>query len=167
VTAAEQVVDTNVVSYLLRNSELSAGYRELLRRPTGITVLSLAELNYGVVLNEWGSERLARLDEILSGFSVLPAPAIVAELCGHLRAARHRVGRPIELADAWIAATALWFDIPVVTHDRDLEAIPGLRVRTLHGDWVMRGSNSRWSESRLPLRVGSGPRGVEEGSKVT
>jgi tRNA(fMet)-specific endonuclease VapC len=152
-TVPEQVVDTNVVSYLLRKSELSTGYRQLLRRPTGITVLSLAELHYGVALNDWGSGKIARLDELLGEFTLLPIPAVIAEICGNLRAARQRVGRPIELADAWIAATALWFDIPVVTHDRDLEAIPGLKVRTLHDAWTMRDPLGRWSESRLPLRV--------------
>jgi hypothetical protein len=54
-----------------------------------------------------------------------------------LRAQRERIGRPIGLADAWIAATALWYDVPLVTHDRDMEGIPGLQVLTLHGGWLV------------------------------
>jgi len=151
VITAEQVVDTNVVSYLFRKSEWTAGYREFLRRPTGITVLSLAELHYGAARDKWGPERLLRLDELLREFEILPTLTVIAELCGNLRAARHRVGRPIDLADAWIAATSLWFDIPVVTHDRDLEAIPGLRVLTLHKDWCVRDSAYEEREWSAPL----------------
>jgi hypothetical protein len=33
------------------------------------------------------------------------------------------------------AACALWLDIPLVTHDRDLEGISDLRVLTVHGEW--------------------------------
>jgi predicted nucleic acid-binding protein len=62
----------------------------------------------------------------------------VAEVCAGLRAARRRVGRPIELADAWVAATALWYEVPLVTHDRDLERIPGLEVLTLLDGWRAR-----------------------------
>ena len=38
-------------------------------------------------------------------------------------------GYRIECADAWIAATALLYDIPLVTHNRnDYLGIPGLTV---------------------------------------
>ena len=38
-------------------------------------------------------------------------------------------GHPINAGDAWIAATALRHDLPLVTHNRsDFEHIPGLAV---------------------------------------
>jgi hypothetical protein len=48
---------------------------------------------------------------------------------------RRRIGQPIDWADAWAAACALWLDLPLVTHDRDLEGIPDLRVITVHDEW--------------------------------
>jgi predicted nucleic acid-binding protein len=42
--------------------------------------------------------------------------------------AARRNGRPIETADAWVAATALVFDAPLLTHDKaDYIGVPGLR----------------------------------------
>ncbi len=59
----------------------------------------------------------------------------MSEVCGAIRAERKRVGRPIDWPDAWAAACAIWLDVPLVTHDKDLEGIPGLRVETLHQSW--------------------------------
>jgi len=136
---AELLADTNVVSYLFRNSKLGIDYRYLISgRPTGVTALTVEELHYGAAADGWGERRIGQLHMFLADFIVVATPAAVAEICGHLRAQRARVGRVIELADAWVAATALWYDLPVVTHDRDLERIPGLSVLTLHDGWRVR-----------------------------
>ncbi len=149
---AELVIDTNVVSYLHRSDVLGDGYLALIdRRPAGVTLLTLQELHYGMNLGRWGFKQRCSLDAILSTFAVLPARAVIAEVCGNLRAERERVGMPIDLADAWIAATALWYDLPLVTHDRDLEAIPGLRVLTLHEGWQLRDSAAAHYSTPLTL----------------
>lgn len=136
---AELLVDTNVLSYLFNRSQYGIEYEALIAcRRMGIVVLSLEELHYGVAHKGWSAEKIVRLDVFLREFFLLPARPVVAEICGNLRAARACVGRPIALPDAWIAATALWYDLPVVTHDRDLEGIPGLRVLTLHDEWCVR-----------------------------
>jgi predicted nucleic acid-binding protein len=42
-----------------------------------------------------------------------------------------RMGRPIGVADAWIAATALHFNVPLVTHNAaDFAGVNGLIVIT-------------------------------------
>jgi hypothetical protein len=85
----------------------------------------------------------------------------MAELCGTIRGMRRQIGQPIEWADAWAAACALWLDVPLITHDRDLEGIPDLRVVTLHDDWrvgeeafgavptsgIWTGADSRWKHA--------------------
>jgi len=39
--------------------------------------------------------------------------------------------QPIQVADAWIAATALALDVPLVTHNAvDFEGIEGLEILT-------------------------------------
>jgi tRNA(fMet)-specific endonuclease VapC len=154
VSVAKLVIDTNVISYLHRADALGKDYLLLIGgRPAGVTILTLAELHYGISLGGWGDKQRCRLDAILSTFLVLQAPAVVAEICGNLRAERARVGIPIDLADAWIAATALWYDLPLVTHDRDLEAIPGLQVLTLHKGWQLRDSAGGYA-TPLTLRQG-------------
>jgi predicted nucleic acid-binding protein len=43
----------------------------------------------------------------------------------------HRIGRQISCEDAWIAATALAYDVPLVTHNpSDFYNVPGLTVIT-------------------------------------
>jgi predicted nucleic acid-binding protein len=48
-----------------------------------------------------------------------------------VRAAGRSAGRPIERQDAWIAATALYLDLPLVTHNaRHFASVPGLQLIT-------------------------------------
>lgn len=43
-------------------------------------------------------------------------------------AAARKNGRRIETADAWVAATALLYDAPLLTHNKsDYAGVPGLR----------------------------------------
>ena len=42
-------------------------------------------------------------------------------------------GRRLSVADAWIAATALYLGCPLATHDRDFIGIPNLRLITALG----------------------------------
>jgi predicted nucleic acid-binding protein len=49
--------------------------------------------------------------------------------CAEAMAAAQAAGRRMECADAWIAATALLYDAPLVTHNRgDYLGIPGLTL---------------------------------------
>jgi tRNA(fMet)-specific endonuclease VapC len=42
---------------------------------------------------------------------------------------RSRGSTRIDCADAWIAATALLYDVPLITHNRgDYLGVPGLRI---------------------------------------
>lgn len=135
-TRIELVIDTNVVSYQFRGGTPGLRYEELIGgRPSGITLLTLAEIHYGRSMKNWASGRQQRFDEFLSQYSVIPGTRSIAQLCGELRAQRRRIGRPLDVADAWLAATALWYDIPLVTHDRDYEFIAGLQIITLHDTW--------------------------------
>jgi predicted nucleic acid-binding protein len=132
----ELVVDTNVVSYLFRRSAQGFAYERLIGdRRRGITGSTLAELRAGSRTGNWDCSRLEALLEHLQGFTHIPETREMSEVCGAIRAERRRIGRPIDWPDAWAAACALWLDVPLVTHDRDLEGIPGLRVETLHETW--------------------------------
>ena len=78
---------------------------------------------------------------------------------GTSRTLRSRSGEPIDWPDAWAAACAIWLDVPLVTHDRDLEGIPGLRILMAHTRWCVREGGSEAHESGIlwldesPLRL--------------
>lgn len=97
---------------------------------TEISVVTLAELTVGVLTAGDGDRRarVATLSAVESAWDPLPVDAEVARqfagIVTALRAARRRVS----ILDALVAATAIVEQIPVVTQDRDYEAIPGLEV---------------------------------------
>ncbi len=109
------------------------------RRPLGdlpdavaISVVTLAELQLGVLMARRGAIRATRLrtlTAVQNAFAALPIDAEVAQRFGELVAAARRRGRQPKIMDTWIAATAVVHDLPVYTQDDDFAAIPGLRVR--------------------------------------
>jgi len=135
-TRIELVADTNTVSYMFRRNALGLEYRRLIaERPTGVTLLTIAELRAGVERDNWGARRRVCLDEFLGRFFLLECTTEIAEVCGGILGQCIKIGRAMTLPDAWAAATAMCFDVPLVTHDRDVEGVPGLRVVTAHESW--------------------------------
>lgn len=65
----------------------------------------------------------------LERYTVIESSPDICQRWGEIRAVRKR--QPIAVDDAWIAATALVYDCPLVTHNpADFRGIRGLRVLT-------------------------------------
>jgi predicted nucleic acid-binding protein len=155
--AVELIADTNVVSYMHNRVPLGLVYEELIgSRRVGLAGCAIAELRAGAINARWGERRLRAQQRFLDQFSHVPDTREMAELCGAIRAERSRIGKPIDWPDAWTAACALWLEVPLVTHDRDHEAIPGLRVLTAHSTWRVRETDCDVYESG-PLFLSEGP----------
>lgn len=124
------VVDTSVVSYLLKEHSLAGPYLELLRgRILGLSFMSLGELYRWPLERAWGPQKLEALREHLVGYVVLDSDA---DICRQWARIMSRKGRPVSIQDAWIAATAIRYDCPVVTHNvREFSSIEGLTVLTV------------------------------------
>ena len=66
-------------------------------------------------------------------FSILPYSRALCLKWAEVTVAAQRNGRRIECADAWIAATALLYDLPLITHNRgDYLGVPGLTIISHH-----------------------------------
>ena len=124
------VLDTNIVSYIMRGDSRAGFYRRHLEgQRLGISFTTVGELYEGAFRDNWGEEKLAMLAETLRNYIVIPASARIARLWGEVRAVRRR--QPISENDAWIAATALAYECPLVTHNaKDFVGIPDLEVIT-------------------------------------
>jgi tRNA(fMet)-specific endonuclease VapC len=110
------VVDTDVVSYLFKRDTRASLYRpHLTDRWVILSFMTLAELEYWVETRHWSAQRRARLHSFLSDYAVHFPDADGCRLWARVMAAARRAGRPIGPADAWIAATALLHDVPLVT----------------------------------------------------
>jgi predicted nucleic acid-binding protein len=97
---------------------------------TDISVVALAELTVGVLLADEGhrGDRLATLSAVESTWDPLPVTAEVARVFARIVADLRSRRRHVPILDALVAATAIVEQIPVVTQDRDYEAITGVEV---------------------------------------
>ena len=78
-------------------------------------------------------ERVAR--ESLADFQRLELDYAVAEVFGQLIKKLRATGNMIGVNDLWIGATAIRYNMPVLTRNRrDFERIPGLQVETYGQD---------------------------------
>jgi predicted nucleic acid-binding protein len=125
------VLDTNVVSELMRLDPAERVARWLASRPTTslcTTAITQAEILLGVQLLPKGKRRDAieqaaqdTFDQDFSG-RVFPFDGDAARAYARIVAARRRSGRPISQADAQIAAIARSRDFDLATRNvRDFE----------------------------------------------
>ena len=125
------ILDTNVVSELLRRSPSPAVEAWVSGKPAGrlfLTAIGEAELRFGVAVMRAGSRRdalAAAIDEMLRidfARRVLPFDSAAARAYAAVAAARRRAGRRVSQADCQIAAIAASRGGTVVTRNvRDFE----------------------------------------------
>jgi tRNA(fMet)-specific endonuclease VapC len=129
-TALSCVVDTNIVSYMFKNNSLAQLYRRhLTGRVMIISFMSVAELDYWALRRNWGIVRAESLRNYIERFTLYPFDRDLCRIWAEITDAERRQGRIISTSEAWIAATALINDIPLVTHNRrHFEGIAGLTV---------------------------------------
>jgi tRNA(fMet)-specific endonuclease VapC len=123
-------LDTNIISYLFTGDTRATLYRPLLENTTAyLSFMTVAEMYFGANRARWGQSRRRRLTMFLQGYPVIQSTPEICVLWGRITAACEHQGRRILAADAWIAACALRFDVPLITHNRkDFEVIPDLRI---------------------------------------
>ncbi|MHB1701821.1 MAG: PIN domain-containing protein [Acidobacteriaceae bacterium] len=128
------LIDTNVLSELSRRQPEPRVVTWFSNRPASglfISVLTLGEIRKGIEgvtdaarrlrLNDWLE---AELPAFFYG-RMLPVDGAVAERWGRLLGA---AGRPVAAIDSLLAATALHYELQMVTRNRADFAFPGLNV---------------------------------------
>lgn len=128
------VVDTDVASFIFKKDTRAAFYKQYVNDDS-LSVISfqtLAELEQWALNRDWGEERRNELaDFIDKGFVVTDSNDVLCKMWAQVRDSSRRVGRLIEIADAWIAATALFHGADLITHNAShFDFIPGLTVIT-------------------------------------
>src|SRR3989442_13485793 len=122
--------DTDVVSMLFKGDTRARAYRpHITGRLLGISFMTLAELERWSLERGWGPGRKLELTQHLTRYTVLP---VSRELClkwAEVSFAAKKKGRPIQTADAWIAASALYYQVPLITNNRgDYSIVDGLAL---------------------------------------
>jgi tRNA(fMet)-specific endonuclease VapC len=126
------IIDTDVTSYIFNRHPLGDHYRQILEGvDVFVSLTTLAEIEFGMEWKGWGADRRERMRHFLARFSPLYPDRETALIWARIRSDRQKSGRPLGLSDAWIAAAALQFSVPLITHNaEDFRGIPKLEVIT-------------------------------------
>jgi tRNA(fMet)-specific endonuclease VapC len=124
------IVDADVVSFLLKGDTRAQVYRPHLQGNTlALSFMTVAELYQWAYIRNWGSRKLTQLEEQLHQYVIVPFDNELCKQWASISVQRRRMGRPISVQDAWIAATALRHNCPLVTHNSDdFSNITGLEI---------------------------------------
>lgn len=81
--------------------------------------MTVAELDRWSLQRNWGEDRRNKMEEHLRNFVTYPFDRALCRQWAYVIDGERRKGRIISIPDAWIAATALLYNIPLVTHNYD------------------------------------------------
>lgn len=130
------VVDTDVVSFIFKDDTRSALYApHLSGHMLTISFQTLAELELWALAGGWGERRKQQLARHLRRYLMEHSSPALSRRWAETTDSARRSGRPITAADAWIAATALLLDVPLITHNgAHFTGIDGLRIISESGN---------------------------------
>jgi len=128
------LLDTNTSSYVIKGN-FPRVREQLLKVPmaeVGISVVTEAELRFGVARKPEAVSLKAAVEEFLLRAEVLPWTSEAAQHYAQIRAALERAGEPMGNLDMMIAAQALAAQAVLVTHDRVFRRLKQLKTE----DWT-------------------------------
>ena len=131
-TTYRTMLDTDIVSDLIRNPQGRAAHRLRQHGEDGIcvSIITAAELRYGCARR--ASAKLpGRVEAVLSAIDILPFDVPADAEYGRIRAALEGAGTPIGPTDLFIAAHASSLGVMLVTHNlAEFQRVRGLRIES-------------------------------------
>jgi tRNA(fMet)-specific endonuclease VapC len=125
------LLDTNiVVGFFNGNRSVLRKIRERINR-IALSVLVVAELDYGAKASQRAEENLEKLYRFLDIVQVVPFDLECAKVFGTVKSKLRMLGKPTGEVDALIAATAIAHKATLITaNKRHFENIEGLKIET-------------------------------------
>jgi tRNA(fMet)-specific endonuclease VapC len=131
------LLDTNICIYVMkqRPPEVLSRFEAIAtQEPLGISVITLAELEHGVVTSQARANNCAILEAFLSNVDVIDWGKKAAKVYGEICTDLEQKGMIIGQMDLMIAAHCLSLDGVLVTNNvREFERVPGLKLE----NWVV------------------------------
>jgi tRNA(fMet)-specific endonuclease VapC len=113
------VVDTDVISYLFKQDTRGDLYKPHLQgHLLLISPMTRAELEAWALEHNWGQARREEMRVHLKQFLLMPFHEELCVKWAEATDSARRRGRSINSSDAWVAAVALHYDVPLVTHNK-------------------------------------------------
>jgi tRNA(fMet)-specific endonuclease VapC len=129
------MLDTNICIYLIKEQPPSVLDR-FTAHPLGdigVSVITLAELEYGIAKSSRPARNRAALEQFVSPLEVASFDRDATAAYGRVRTLLEKKGRPIGSMDLLIAAHAISLDVQLITHNvKEFGIVPGLRIE----DWA-------------------------------
>ena len=110
------VVDTNILIYLHEANPIVSPY---LNYSWSCSVITEIELLGALNLSDFDK---SKLKELIADCIIIPFSDNIKDITINIRQ-----NKKIKVPDAIIAATAIYFDLPLLSADKDFEDIPSLK----------------------------------------
>lgn len=125
--SARLMLDTNAVSAIIKDraNPLSAILNE---RPSCISVITEAELRFGLVRRVVNTDLRRIVENYLACVEILPWTSASAQCYSLLRTELETLGKPLAPMDLLIASHAMAEDCTLVSADRAFAQVPGLSL---------------------------------------
>ncbi len=127
------LLDTNTVSYIIKGNRPRVRERllKVAMAEVGISVITEAELLFGLVRRPDATQLKIVIDEFLLRVEILPWNSEAAQQYASIRAMLEADGQPMGNLDLMIAAQALASGTILVTSDAVFRRVKGLEIE----DW--------------------------------
>jgi tRNA(fMet)-specific endonuclease VapC len=129
------LVDTNAFIHLTRGRSTAERLHQYVEHSRIVlSFVTVAELRLGARIRGYNDASWRRMEsEIAACVVVPPTDDLSQEWARLVSEARgmspgHALGQPAQAHDAWVAATARMFNLPILSEDRDFTGLPGLRL---------------------------------------
>ncbi len=113
------LLDTNILSYQFRRDSRYSLYETYLANTTQlVSFQTRAEIERWILARSWGAKRQSEFFRFYQQFTEVPHSLDISKRWAQATHSAFNAGRPVPPDDAWIAATALELEIPLVTHNK-------------------------------------------------
>jgi tRNA(fMet)-specific endonuclease VapC len=127
----EYLLDTNICIYIIKKKPIAVfdRFKQLTIGSIGISSITLAELQYGIMKSSNPDKNREALDKFLTPIEILDFGYYATIEYGKIRAELERKGTPIGPLDMLIASHAKSLDLTLVTNnEKEFERIAGLKI---------------------------------------
>ena len=127
----EYLLDSNICIYIIKQKPVKVlkQFEGLPIGAVGISSITLAELNFGVMKSSDPVKNQEALDKFLTPLEILDFDYFATIEYGKLRADLERKGTPIGPLDTLIASHAQSLNLTLVTNnEKEFERVPALKI---------------------------------------
>ncbi|MCC7449149.1 MAG: type II toxin-antitoxin system VapC family toxin [Anaerolineae bacterium] len=119
-----RVLDTVIVAAYFNKEPV---IRQKLANVIGyVSSITIGELYFGAYNSQQTAQNVANIRNFIALNTLLGCDEVTADYYGQIKRQLRVKGRPIPENDIWIAATALQYNLPLVSRDAHFQAVNGL-----------------------------------------